>query len=348
MESSTSPTRPARGGKWNKRQPLATSGDLQKLLYTSVSPVPVELIDVDPNQPRSKLRNAGITPETIRQHLANEIDLLDPSIPDRASLFEELQGLAGTIKKYKLIHPIRLNSVNIDGIKRYVIDVGERRYLSHILLQEKSIDAIVDGNSRDETVRTKKGRQLVENLHQKKLAPDEMAFTVKIMDQEYLEFEKRELPVAELSVDLGVSERQARTYLAVARAPTDVFNAVTSGMIVNLQAAEELSIKVSNKKDREWCLGRLKASEVQSLKAVKQIIKDLASLKEAGTKKPGRPSTHVTLGKVENTKIISTLMQSYLGAEKFKKQYRDIDWSDHKAVASVWGLFLKVLIKEVK
>ncbi len=108
--------------------------------------IPIEEIDLDPNQPRKRF--------------------------DEGSLKE----LAASIERQGLLQPILVRR-NPDT-DRYVITAGERRFRAHQLLGRSTIEAIIStGNHREAA--------LVENMQRENLAPLEEAEGLQVLMQEH-------------------------------------------------------------------------------------------------------------------------------------------------------------------
>jgi ParB/RepB/Spo0J family partition protein len=126
---------------WKK---IGKSNDNFKLL-------PLDLVDVDPEQPR-------------------KIDENDPSIKE----------LADSIKEHKLMNPVHVRFIKETG--KFTIINGARRYYAFKSLRRKEIPAIVFTQEMDD--KEKFIKQMVDNLQREDLSPvDEAEGYKKLNDQ---------------------------------------------------------------------------------------------------------------------------------------------------------------------
>lgn len=126
---------------------LAGIGDLSALLSSNgdsasgPQSIPLELIDEDPNQPRTE-DNPGFSKESLAE-------------------------LAATIKARGVKSPISLRD-NPNEPGRYLINHGARRYRASVIAEKTTIPAFIDNNYLEED-------QVIENIQRNELTAREIA-----------------------------------------------------------------------------------------------------------------------------------------------------------------------------
>lgn len=298
--------------------------------------IPLHQIQLDPDQPRTELRNAGITPESLHAHRRGEIDLSDPSDSERSRHFAALNELAFSIKRHKLIHPIGVYRDDGGTEDRYVIAEGERRFLAHLLLGEADIRAIVQPMPTRR--KDRKARQLVENIVREDLSTAERVEALRHLDALHQEESGASLAAEELMEMLGISERQAETYLSVLHAPEDVVAAVLDKRITNLDKASAIAKLPSP------------AQRAKTILALEQGLTFPVARKLTVERGPsrGRPMVRVALGTTKKCKAVEVLMKGYLGEAQLTARYGNVDWTDVASVSQAWATFWNELEKSVR
>lgn len=191
-----------------------------------ITRIPIEQICPDPDQPRKRLpkdlaltMRDGMDARTLLQELRNRA----ATQSGLATFLKGLDDLATSIHQVGQLAPIR---VYADGAKRYVIEMGERRWLAHLVLHFErgesaflNIDAIVAPKRSDAT----KGhqtlqRRMAENVHRAEFSPLEMARglaerIVQVIEQNSeLNRSKAEEIVGQ---ENGITARRVRQYLSL-------------------------------------------------------------------------------------------------------------------------------------
>ena len=148
-----------------------------------IARIPIEQIYPDPDQPRKRLPKElvlamrdGMDARTLLQELRNRA----ATQLGLATFLKGLDDLASSIQQVGQLAPIR---VYADGNKRYVIEMGERRWLAHLILHFargesafSHIDAIIaPKRSDDSTAQETLQRRMAENVHRAEFSPLEMA-----------------------------------------------------------------------------------------------------------------------------------------------------------------------------
>lgn len=301
----------------------------------SLTRIPLGQIQLDPEQPRTELRSAGITPESILAHRRGEIDLADPANLERCHHFEALNELAQSIKRHKLIHPIGVYRDDGGTTESYIIAEGERRFLAHLLLGEADIRAIVQPMPAQR--KDRKARQLVENIVREDLSTAERVHALRHLDALYQQETRAAISAEELVEMLGISERQADTYLSVLNAPADVLAAVLDKRITNLDKASAIA-KLTSPAQREKTIAALEKG------LTFPIARKVAVTRSTSR---GRPTVRVSLGTTKKCKAVQALMKGYLGDAQLTAQYGDVDWTDMASVGRAWILFWNDIEKSV-
>lgn len=191
-----------------------------------IARIPIEQICPDPDQPRKRLprdlaiavRNGMDAPtllQELRKRAATQSAL--------ATFLKGIDDLATSINQVGQLAPIR---VYADGTKRYVIEMGERRWLAHLILHFERgesafshIDAIIaPKRSSATTAQQTLQRRMAENVHRVEFSPLEMARglaerIVQVIEQNAeLNRSKAEEIVGE---ENGITTRRVRQYLSL-------------------------------------------------------------------------------------------------------------------------------------
>lgn len=191
-----------------------------------IARVPIEQIVPDPDQPRKRLPRdlaralqQGMDARTflheLRTRAATQTGL--------ATFLKGLDDLANSIKQVGQLAPIRVYS---DTRKRYVIEMGERRWLAHLILHFERgdsdfshIDAIIMPKRKSGTIDAQTlERRMAENVHRAEFSPIEMARG--LMDR--IEQMMRENPEMNrgkaeefVGAENGITARRVRQYLSL-------------------------------------------------------------------------------------------------------------------------------------
>jgi len=118
---------------------------------------------------------------------------------------EGIEELAASIKKLGLLQPVVLLG-SIDSPKPYKLIAGQRRFLAHKHLKEKTIKAVFAGNlNKTEIVL----RSLIENAQRLELDYSDMSRAVTYL---FKHFRRDDRKVAEAT---GLSLRRVREYISI-------------------------------------------------------------------------------------------------------------------------------------
>ncbi len=148
-----------------------------------IARIPIEQIYPDPDQPRKRLprdlaravregMDARILLQELRKRAETQTGL--------GTFLKGLDDLTTSIKQVGQLAPIR---VYPDKGKRYVIEMGERRWLAHLILHFdrgesdfSHIDAIITSKHKEAAVDAQTlQRRMAENVHRAEFSPLEMA-----------------------------------------------------------------------------------------------------------------------------------------------------------------------------
>jgi ParB-like chromosome segregation protein Spo0J len=192
----------------------------------AIARIPIEQIYPDPEQPRKRLprdlaiaTRDGMDARTLLQELRNRA----ATQSGLAAFLKGLDDLATSIFQVGQLAPIR---VYTDGSKRYVIEMGERRWLAHLILHLERgestfshIDAIIAPKRSDATIEQQTlQRRMAENVHRAEFSPLEMARglaerIVQVIEQNSeLNRSKAEELVGQ---ENGITARRVRQYLSL-------------------------------------------------------------------------------------------------------------------------------------
>ncbi len=191
-----------------------------------IARIPIEQIYPDPDQPRKRLprdlaiamrdgMDAPTLLKELRRRAATQSGLM--------IFLKGLDDLAASIQQVGQLAPIR---VYADGAKRYVIEMGERRWLAHLILHFErgesafsNIDTIIaPKRSAATTAQQTLQRRMAENVHRAEFSPLEMARglaerIVQVIEQNSeLNRSKAEELVGE---ENGITARRVRQYLSL-------------------------------------------------------------------------------------------------------------------------------------
>jgi ParB/RepB/Spo0J family partition protein len=330
------------GSRWENRPISPHLGKIAKLVDEgrhvgegSLTRIPLDQIQLDPEQPRTELRQFGVTPESILAHRRGEIDLADPADAQRCRHFMALNELAQSIKRHKLIHPIGVYRDDRGATEGYIIAEGERRFLAHLLLGEVDIRAIVQPMPTQQKER--KARQLVENIVREDLSTAERVQALRHLDALHQREAGTAISAAELVEMLGISERQADTYLTVLNAPADVLAAVLDRRLTNLDKASAIA-KLPSAVQREKTIAALEKG--LGFPMARKVAAPRVTTR-------GRPMLRISLGATKKGKAVQAVMKGYLGEAQLAAQYGDVDWSDMASVSRAWIMFWNDIEKSV-
>lgn len=188
--------------------------------------IQVECIYPDPDQPRKRLPKdlavavkKGMGAQAFLQELRQRAELQ----PGLGSFLKGLDDLATSIQQVGQITPIR---VYMDEENCYVIDVGERRWLAHLILYAErgesgfsDIDAIVVSKQSASTEqRQTLQRRMAENVHRAEFSPTEMARGLTDRIAQILKTNpkmKRSQAEEIVGEENGITGRRVRQYLSL-------------------------------------------------------------------------------------------------------------------------------------
>jgi len=294
--------------------------------------VPVELVDLDAEQPRQDNKPSLDLVKQLRdKYQAFKLfiqgdpkgfdpDQLQDFYPEQSAMLVRFFYFAYDIDSKTLLHPINVYKEN----GRYIVAQGERRFLSHVLMNKKYIATIVRPHpiKTGETVHELEHRisQFSENFQREGLsAKDKIESAYKISSL-YNKLNNKSPSVRELSRLLHVSRGAAAKYQNIIGSPEAMEKARHDNEVTLSQLLEVISDE----------------SQIEQ----SGMGKNTGSDKKKGVgRKP-----KVDLGKVENPAVVHRLLS--LCTDSPDTDYPDTDWTDAKAVKKVWDVFMQKLIKD--
>lgn len=190
-----------------------------------IARIPIEQIYPDPDQPRKRLPRdlaravrEGIDARTLLRELRTRAE----TQAGLATFLNGLDDLATSIKQVGQLSSIR---VYPEG-KRYVIEMGERRWLAHLILYFERgesdfshMDAILMPKRKEASVDSQTlQRRMAENIHRAEFSPIEMARgLLERIDQVRRENSEMNRSKAEefIGAENGITARRVRQYLSL-------------------------------------------------------------------------------------------------------------------------------------
>lgn len=294
--------------------------------------IELEKIEPDPENPR-KMNLSKVDVMKLREEWRED----DASVREDSGLpvaIQKLLGMADTIGKVGVQQPIKVYRHG----DRFRILLGERRYWASMLAGEKTVPAWILGR-RPKALRA---LQFIENFQRDGLSLGEKIENIRGLSAELEQNTEHELTSALLAKEIGVSERQARKYLAVMRGPSDVLLAIADDFIKSLDVAAEISAI----EDREERARAIAASASGSWEAYQKRLSGRINdepAPEALSKKAGRRATQVTLGTTRNTALIREIVKRIAG----DAACADVDWNDYGSINAAWKNLLKSVEREL-
>ena len=315
--------------------------------------VPLGMIRIDFNQPRTSLKRLGLTPDEIVRHCDGDINLLDEKDPEKKQKFEAIIDLANSIKSQGLINNITLNRDNQDDTRPYTVETGGRRFLASTFLRCEEIKETGQNVAWDDadatglytTVRSlvkvgkhattkTRARQFVENFHRESLSLDEQLVGLINLNEAHHEDAGKDLEATDIMRELGVSQASAYRLARVLKSAPVVRDAVLAREVTSFHQFDAVK-------------GAKTEAEVQSILAETKPTEMAPLIKEAkkkpAKKKAGRKTENVSLGKTKDASVVEKLMSKYLGKRKFEQLTQGVDWSNKAQVSELWKKFVHMV-----
>ena len=178
---------------------------------------------------------------------------VEPDETQPRKSFEDIESLAGSIKKHGLIHPILVRK---EGGK-YIIISGQRRYLALKFLGLKEIPAIEWSPKIDEILPI----QLIENIQRKDLSPLELAASFKKMKD-------KGLTVRQIADVVGMSKSSVQDGLALLEIKEPELK-----KRINQSPTKALLIsKVKDKKEKNTLIEKFEETRTKKIRESKNIF----------------------------------------------------------------------------
>ncbi len=171
---------------------------------TFLKSIDVDNIEIDPEQPRVDKPSKELI-EKIRDGEL-ELSALDENVREE---IEEIIRLAQSIKKHGQLQSI-LVTPSVNGIHR--LTNGERRWLAHIYLSLKSINATI---KPDQGVLDKLTKQIADNIHRKDLTLRDTVSMCRRLKELHLLEHGREITAKDFEEILDIKKTTSYKYLAV-------------------------------------------------------------------------------------------------------------------------------------
>lgn len=294
--------------------------------------LPIAMIQVSPDNPRYIGR---IPPQEIIDHREGRLDLSQEE-GDKGAFFKSIVEIAQSIERRGLLQPIVVKEAG----EGFIIMVGERRYLAHLLLGRERIRAIIRPRAEELEERS---IRLIENLQRENLGFQEIIRAIEELDRIFQLQQGRPMDSVDLSAELHKHDSTCRRYLQIVRGPVDVRMAVEQGKVTGLRPALAL-LDLETPEERERALQGLanKSATEATLRNPKPIT--IADASEV--KRRGRRRQQINLGGVKKISVVQRLMQSIMGERGFEEAHGSLDWSDMDLIQEIWDGFIQSLERE--
>jgi len=252
--------------------------------------------------------------------------------PARAQAeLDDLISLAASIESVGLLQPV--------GIYRhgdhFVLSWGERRLLAHRLLGRSSIPAkILPKKPRDLI-----GVQLIENLSR-----SDLSFSEKIAGFRGVIARSTDPPIRtgdELSSRSGIGRSQAFVYLAIAKAPDDVHDAIHDGRIISADDAYRVA-QLKSISERTSAIAALTTSGAIAASATSAVVPPESATAPRAARGRGRPPSGVALPRMANPGVLRYIAEHLATKQEFAV-YQSADWTDLKVAGDILRQIIKKL-----
>jgi ParB family chromosome partitioning protein len=193
-----------------------------------------------------------------------EIDpgLIDPNPRQPRQAFDEeaLNELVHSIREFGLMQPIVVRAVQTDGVTRYQLVMGERRWRAAQLAELTAIPAIVRETADDSMLRD----ALLENIHRVQLNPlEEAAAYQQLLDEFGVTHD-------ELAARIGRSRPLISNMIRLLRLPIAVQRRVAAGVLSAGHARALLALEGGSEKQEE--LAARIVAEGLSVRATEEAV----------------------------------------------------------------------------
>lgn len=248
----------------------------------------------------------------------SDIDV-DPNQPRKTFDMESLENLSASITEHGVLQPI---VVLPDGVGRYTIIAGERRFRAARMAGLKEIPAIVMEVSR----RQAKEIALIENLQREDLDPVEVAKGYKSLMEDF------DLTQDEISKRLSVPRSTVANSLRILNLPEEILGMIKNGILSlghakvilslekdedKMELANEIETKAMSVRQAElWAKNKTKKPREKKESDTPNIVKEIeiALSKMHGTPvkvnyKDGKGSVTITFNSEEQFKEIANLLE---------------------------------------
>ena len=262
-------------------------------------------------------------------------DLVGDEVVEKVtSELESLKELAMGIEKNGLLNPI---TVYKEG-ESYIIVAGERRFLAHLLLGKKFVEARVF--SERPSGLNKKLVQWLENVQREDLSLYAKVENVRHIAMAYKDAEGEEITPTILSKLSGVHRTSASRYLLLANSPSDVLLALKEDKLQNILKAVTVASEPDVAKRAALIAD---AGEGASIDWIKQQKKAKTT---QNTKQKGRANTKVQFGATKKQevakKVILAVVEQYK-LDYLKKKTAQLNWDSYKDITVFFAEVLKEL-----
>lgn len=294
--------------------------------------IPITQIELDPDNPRDLLISA--------KEVADGLDTKDHQYEIKKRELDNLIGLSESIKLKGIINPI----VVYKYLDKYRIVAGERRFLASLYGAKQDVQArILNEKPTNFDLRL---IQWIENTEREDLSLKDRIGNVKAIIREY-QFEQPAVLITatRLKEIMGISLPQASYYFTVVNAKEDVNEAISNGLIKNLDKAAIIA-GIENEEIRKKAIEACK--EGLSLKQLRSLIHIEKTLRKRtrSSHKSNKLSKKISMGETSKSLVVKKIVDTMLQLpeyQNFNHLFVQVDWNEFKQVSYAFRELIKII-----
>ncbi|HLB41648.1 MAG TPA: ParB/RepB/Spo0J family partition protein [Gammaproteobacteria bacterium] len=304
----------------------SASANQGQLHYDMMS---IDVIEPDRKNPRQLLISVD--------ELLNGVNTADPDYQVKLKEYEALAELAESIKRVGIKNAIEVYK---DDTK-YRIITGERRYLAAILAKHKSVPVRISQKPDEFNLRY---TQWIENINRQDLSLYEKFNNLLLIADAYKKVNQSEFSEKALQELLGISDIQTYRYYSLLKADEKIIQLIKLRKLNNLKIVQEL-VTMKDRGDRNQIISWILSSKGE--------VTSLTNYRDAAGKKTQTKSQKISqsinLGNITNKQIAKQLLEIVLSdirLEKYRDEFKGIDWASPKAITKGFKDLFKTIEKE--
>jgi len=285
--------------------------------------VPLTSIETDPNNPR----DLAISKRDILEGFNKD----DSQYDKKTEEYESLKLLAKSIEKHEVRIPIEIYKFAAG----YRLVHGERRYLASLIAKKDIIPAkVLHEKPTEFDLRV---LQLIENAQRENLSLYESLNNIKMIINAYKENVNANIKITAQFIHdvIYKSLSQSYNYLAVLNAPEEVWNAIKTGNIQNLEKAAFCASETdAGRRDYllQTCIQGKSIKELREIAKRQDTVAVISNSNVADEKRRGKKPSRVYLGGTVSKGVVKKIVKlvsedkDYCQfSEVFKRfQYKDL------------------------